>query len=289
MTTNKLPLVIAYGGGINSTAMLCGFRERDIKPDLILFADTKGEFERTYRHKDEMSALCQLWWGIEIQTVQKLYEGEHEGLEAECRRKNILPSLAYGNKACSVKHKIEPQTKALKAWMDANKIKSVTRAVGYHAGEGHRAVGIQSEDLKKGRTAHNWFPLIEWQWRQADCLEAIKRHGLTPPGKSACFFCPASKRHEIIALKHDRPDLYERAIAMERNLSRGPRSVKRAVGVDDQGGTVYGQALEMPRVLGLAMGVSWEEITAADENQAKLFDWVDEHAATTIPCGCFDV
>ena len=36
------PLVVAYGLGVDSTAMLIEFVNRGIKPDLILFADTVG-------------------------------------------------------------------------------------------------------------------------------------------------------------------------------------------------------------------------------------------------------
>jgi hypothetical protein len=260
----ELPLIVAYGGGINSTAMLCGFRERDIKPSLILFADTKGEHPRTYQHLKEISALCQVWWGLEIQVVKALYQGRHEGIEAESLRKRILPSLAYGFKACSVKHKVEPQTQRIKIWMGESGATSINRAIGYHSDEGHRATGMKVEDLKKGRTAFNWFPLIDWQWRQADCIDAIKRHGLTPPGKSSCFFCPAMKRHEILDLRDNSPDLYARAIALESNLDvRGPKK-------------------------GLSMGIPWTEIVAADDNQAKLFDWVDNNAAQPVPCGCYD-
>ena len=260
----ELPLIVAYGGGINSTAMLCGFRERGIKPSLILFADTKGEHPRTYQHLKEISALCQVWWGLEIEVVKALYQGRHEGLEDECVRKKMLPSLAYGYKKCSMKHKVQPQDKRVKVWMDDNRIKAITRAIGYHAAEGHRAVGKLSESLKKGRTADFWYPLIDWQWRQSDCLEAIKRHGLKPPGKSSCFFCPAMKRHEILDLRDNHPELYARSLAMESSLK------------------IKG------RVKGLSMGIPWTEIVAADDNQAKLFDWVDNNAAQPIPCGCYD-
>ena len=37
------PLVVAYGLGVDSTAMLIEFVRRGIRPDLILFADTGGE------------------------------------------------------------------------------------------------------------------------------------------------------------------------------------------------------------------------------------------------------
>ena len=45
---SKDVLAVSFGGGTNSTAMLCGFRERGIKPDLIIFADTGAEMPHTY-------------------------------------------------------------------------------------------------------------------------------------------------------------------------------------------------------------------------------------------------
>ena len=260
----QIPIVVAYGGGVNSTAMLCGMKERGIIPALITFADTAGEHPHTYEHVEAISAITQLWWGVPITTVRKLYQGRHEGLENECRRKNLLPALAYGSKACSMKHKIEPQTKALKEWMLANGIKSVLRCIGYDAGEGHRATGVQGEDLRRGREATNWFPVIEWQWRRVDCIEAIKRHGLPVAHKSACFFCPATKRHEIITLRDTYPDLYQRAIDLESNAI-----------------TTKG--------MGLTGGhLKWSDIVSNDDAQGKLWDWADTHAPTAIPCGCFD-
>jgi 3'-phosphoadenosine 5'-phosphosulfate sulfotransferase (PAPS reductase)/FAD synthetase len=80
------PIIVAYGGGTNSTAMLCGFRERDIRPSLILFADTGGELPHTYEHLRVMSDKCQEWFGLPIETVFKTYKGEQTSLG------NRLPS-----------------------------------------------------------------------------------------------------------------------------------------------------------------------------------------------------
>src|SRR3984885_8980269 len=44
------PLVVAYGLGVDSTAMLIEFAMRGIRPDLILFADTGGEKPETYQY-----------------------------------------------------------------------------------------------------------------------------------------------------------------------------------------------------------------------------------------------
>ena len=40
--------VVAYGGGVNSTAMLIGMHRKGIPIDLVLFADPGAEQPRTY-------------------------------------------------------------------------------------------------------------------------------------------------------------------------------------------------------------------------------------------------
>lgn len=258
------PIVVAYGGGTNSTAMLCGLRERDIRPALILFADTGGELPHTYEHLRLMSDKCQEWWGLPIETVFKTYKGEFEGLERECIRKQQLPSLAYGYKACSMKYKLEPQNRRVRKWMDEYGVKTVTKAIGYDFAEGHRATDIKTNRLGKDRVEHNWYPLIEWQWTRKECVDAICRHGLPQPGKSSCFFCPAMKLREIIRLRDQMPQYYERAIALEENVEvKGPKQ-------------------------GLNFGVKWSEIVKADDDQLKLFDWLDQHDPRHVPCGCYD-
>lgn len=262
---SKELLVVAFGGGTNSTAMLCGFRERDIRPDLILFADTGGEMPETYDHVVEMDAQCKEWWDIGVETVRKTYQGEFEGLEKNCIRKRMLPSLAYGRKTCSQKYKVEPQTRRMIKFMDDHGVKECTKAIGYDASEGHRRINKSSMQHSKGRVENFWYPLVEWQWRRQECIDAIKRHGLTQPGKSACFFCPAMKRGEILRLKQNRPELFARALEIEQNAIL--KSPGRGLG---------GQSLR------------WDNVDAEDEAQGKLWDFLDRTDESPIPCGCFD-
>ena len=246
-------LAVSYGMGDNSTALLCGLREREIKPDLITTADPKGEHEHSYAALEMMRGKVREWWGMDITIVRKLYQGKHEGLEAECVRRSMLPGLAYGTRSCSIKHKGEPQDKELERelkrrgipwtrcpsskklklmcltkeeWCDANGvIPAARKAIGYHADEPQRA---------KRRSARPelflpWYPLIEWQWHPCECIHAMRRHGIKPPGKSACFFCPAMKRSEVVQLAKERPDLIERALAMER-AAQATNTTKRGLG-----------------------------------------------------------
>jgi hypothetical protein len=212
------PLIVAYGGGTNSTAMLCGFREKSVRPALILFSDTGAELPRTYQHIELMSLKCLEWFGIPIETVWKTYKGERSTLEQDCLRNKSLPSLAVGFKACSMKYKIEPVNKRVRTWMDDNGHKQVIKAIGYDAAEGHRSTKIKQTDLGAGRVELNWFPLLDWNWRRGECVDAVSRHGLPQPGKSSCFYCPAMKVREIIRLRQEHPEHYARALAMEENM-----------------------------------------------------------------------
>jgi hypothetical protein len=101
-------------------------------------------------------------------------------------------------------------------------------------------------------------------WTRSECVDTIKRHGLPLPGKSSCFFCPAMKNSEILRLRKEYPEYFARAIAMETNM------------------VVKG------RVKGLNFGVPWSHIVNADDDQLKLFEWLDENDPHKIPCGCYD-
>jgi 3'-phosphoadenosine 5'-phosphosulfate sulfotransferase (PAPS reductase)/FAD synthetase len=122
-------IVVAYGGGVNSTAMLIGMRDKGIQPNLILFADTGAEMPHTYEYIDIMNQWLKLNYFPEIITVKNVDKnGNIYTLEDECLSTKILPAIAYGHKNCSLKHKLAPQDKFCnnheplkKVWQDERK------------------------------------------------------------------------------------------------------------------------------------------------------------------------
>ena len=48
-------VVVCYGGGVDSTAMLIAMRDAGIRPDLITFADTGAEKPETYEQVEKMN------------------------------------------------------------------------------------------------------------------------------------------------------------------------------------------------------------------------------------------
>ena len=89
---------------------------------------------------------------------------------------------------------------------------AITKAIGYHAGEQSRIDKAHDDEKYK-----LWFPLMEWGWYTEECIAAFKRHGLTVPIKSACYFCPSSTKEEVVWLHDNHPDLFARAVALEDN------------------------------------------------------------------------
>ena len=222
------PLVVNWGMGVDSTGEIVEMCKRRIRPDLIIAADTIGEKPETYEYKELFEAWLMQEHGLSVATVTRGITNvrksgrkiatkieSYSSLEENCIVNKTLPSLAFGMKGCSQKWKREPiewyeaiWPPAVKAWANGRK---VTKAIAYDVGEAHRAT------IKEDSKYHYVYPLIEWEMSREDCINVIRLFGLPVPPKSACFYCPASKKPEIIRLQTDYPDLYARALAMETN------------------------------------------------------------------------
>lgn len=283
---SKQPVTVAYGMGLNSTAVLVGMKERGIVPDLITTADTGGERPETYAYVDYFNAWLESVGFPKIIMVKRTTKfGEVETLETLCLKKNMLPSLAYGFKTCSEKFKIRPQNKFMNHWKPAldcwntcitcskhKREHSVSQrkrwcADGspFQGGKVIKIIGYDAGEIRRAKIADDakftfQYPLIEWGWGRQECIDAIEKAGLRSPGKSSCFFCPSMKKPELVQLRVDHPDLAQRAIEMEQNAV-------------------------LTSVKGLGRQFSWK----------TYFDSLDAGTACNIPdvpndvpCGCYD-
>jgi hypothetical protein len=255
--------VVSNGGGVNSTALLVELANRGERPDAILFADTGGEQYAIYEYLRQFGAWLVRRDFPPITIVRKTPTIRRDGsryatLEEDCLLKGMLPSLAYGGRGCSWKYKREVMDKWVNNWQPAQDVwdrkEKVTRLIGFDAGERRTARGEEGKYVYR-------YPLREWGWDRKACEEAIARAGLCVPPKSACFFCPAAKKAEVRRLAREEPDLFGRAVAMERKA--------KATG-------------KLTSVKGLGRHWSWEDIAAADKAQLKLFEEPPQ-----MPCECW--
>ncbi len=249
---NNPPLIVSFGGGINSAALLVGMHERGVVPDAILFADTGGEKPETYDFVELMRTWCVRNLDRGIVTVS---HPKGDTLRDSCFRNGTLPSKAYGFPGCSVKFKHQ----FMESYENRiyGKTQIIVKAIGYHAGETRR-----SDITEKGRYQYRYF-LREWGMGQQDCVDAITRAGLPVPMKSACYYCPSSKAHEIVWLAKEHPNLFADAVAMEHN----------ARAYHEERGNL---------TKGLGRRWSWEELVANANKQDEFPEPED------MPCMCHD-
>jgi Zn-finger nucleic acid-binding protein len=263
--------VVSFGGGVNSTAMIVGMIEKNIPIDLILFADTGAERQNTEKHIDYMREIFLPKHRLpNITFVEYVNKERHRlTLEDECLKSGTLPSLAYGWKKCSLKHKKGVQDKfcnncpsCREIWKAGGK---VNKFIGYDAGEENRVFNAKIADRDDKKYSYSYL-LYDWGWYRDDCIEALKRHGIPVPGKSSCFFCPGMKKPEILDLYHNERKLYDRAIAIEDNARENFLTVK-----------------------GLGRNYSWKQYIAWEldggNKQVGLCPYMDD---IDSPCDCYD-
>lgn len=201
------PWGINFGGGLNSTAVIIECRNRGVRPDWILFADTGSEMPGTLEHVERMRVWCEDWQQVTtVRWIRK--EGHHEPLHENCLRTGYLPSKAYGHAGCTSKWKIQPMEK----WRKQNGFDKGAFAVGYDAGENRRITSACKRGDDPEMTA--WYPLVAWGIDRDGCESICKKENISV-GKSSCFMCPNLRKNEWESLRLGHPDLFDVALAIE--------------------------------------------------------------------------
>lgn len=233
-------IAVCFGGGVDSTAMLVALKRAGIRPHIITMADTKGEKRRTYEHVERMQPVLKSWGFPQIDMVEYKTKPDtgYDSLEGNCVKNETLPSLAFGMKSCSIKWKQGPQDQFLMGaksgpnaqpahpiWLEAQRrgVK-IIKLIGYDNGKADQR---RSKNLKSSDDDFDYFyPLQLLGWERKDCVRAIVEELGTEfvPIKSACFFCPASKHWELYWLAANEPELFERALRIERVALTGKHS-----------------------------------------------------------------
>ena len=239
------PLVVSYGMGVNSTALLIELERRGIRPDLILFADTGSEKKGTYAYRPVIDAWLERVGFPAIEVVRYAAKNfknypPYRSLEENLLTNATLPSLAFGFKSCSLKWKVAPQDAFVRSWRPALDCWAaggrVRKAIGYDAGPADIRRRNHAGSLEDDDYAY-WYPLIEWGLDREACLAIIVQAGLPVPPKSACYFCPATKPAEL----HEAPlEELRRIVVIEARARPRLRSVEglwRKAVVGSRGGT----------------------------------------------------
>jgi hypothetical protein len=265
-----VPLAVSYGCGVDSTAMLIYFHQIGVCPDRIQFADT-------YAYLPTMNRWLRKVGFPEVTVVHK--RSKHKSLYHNMVDNNTLPGLAFGYGTCALKWKIDPMNYDLSRWERAKRCwkagYKIVKAIGYDAsGRDQKRFCESFDEMAKNREKGKqdnrflyWYPLVEAGIDRETCKAIIQDAGLPVPIKSACNFCPARKKDEIMELVQIHPQLAREAVVMEKVSEHGIHGIR--------GSTV-----------GLGRTFKWADFLAS---QGIDLGVTDEEVETTIrQTGCWD-
>jgi len=182
--------VLAYGGGVDSTAVLALVLAGEIaRPDTVVFADPGAEFPETYPTVALARQRCEAA-GIRFEIVRH----PRETIVSWLARLGNVPVRPGAHHVCSLKFKGE----VMQAWAERQfPGEPVNWLVGFEAGERRRTARFSPPP---SAVHHASYPLAERGMCRADCAEVVRVYWGRPVHKSSCVFCPFMSACEIVAL-----------------------------------------------------------------------------------------
>ena len=241
-------LALCFGAGVDSTAMLVALRCAGLRPDVITMADTGGEKRLTWDHVARMGGVLSAWNWPQVDVCRAVTRPStgYSDLYGNCIANETLPSLAFGMKSCSIRWKAQVQDQWLR---------------GVRSGPNARAPHPLWTATRDAGTRIT--KLIGYDCGKADLRAIAQALGADMvPIKSACFFCPASKAWELWWLAAQEPDLFERALYLERNALTGRHSRFDAVAFGATWDDLVRNAESFPSTstcVGLGRSFSWNQ------------------------------
>ena len=207
----------SYGGGVQSTAALVLAAQGKIDYKIFLFANVGADSENpdTLRYIEEIAKPYAVEQGIELVELS-LDISIHEHVVSD-RRSIVIPvrmsNGAPGNRQCTDRWK----RKQIARWQRQHGATKDDPSV--------CGLGISMDEIQRMRTDSNIptqtleYPLIDLRLTRQDCRNIIADAGLLVPPKSACWFCPFQKHSQWLEMRRNKPELFERAVALEKRIN----------------------------------------------------------------------
>lgn len=216
--------VFSYGGGVQSTAALVLAAQGKIDFPVFLFANVGDDSEHpaTLRYVREVALPYAEAQGIALHEVRHASGETLLAWALRSERSVYLPLRTAngfpGNRSCTTRFKIQ----VIARWLKQHGATDTTPAVS--------GIGISLDEFQRARSSSGRaeqtieYPLLVLRLDRVACKAIISDAGLPIPPKSACWFCPFHRLSDWQRLNIEEPELFIRAVEVERILSE--RSVR---------------------------------------------------------------
>lgn len=201
--------VVSFSGGKDSTAMLLRMLELGMPVDEIIFCDTGVEFPQMYEHLNKVERYI----GRKITRLKPEHDYEYMLLEHVVHARNGDIKIGYSftdmwGRWC---------TKYFKKDLMRRYYKHIDRPVVEY-------IGIAADEPK--RVKDKCYPLVEWGWTEADCLQYCYDKGFDWGGlynlfkRVSCWCCPLQGIGGLRKLRHNFPELWNTLIDWQHKTWR---------------------------------------------------------------------
>ena len=223
--------ILAFGAGVDSTALLAIALNRDKaaeligisrdqldevfpKLDAVVFSDPGAEYPETYKNISIASELCKKE-NLRFESIRRVDRNGNptESLTGLMDRLGNIPLLPGGGHVCSMKYKGE----VLNKWAEKEYDGTIRWAIGIEANEGHR---VKRMKVKKADRHIHKHPLVELNLTRNDCENLLKNLWPTEVVKSSCFYCPFNSEPEIKNLHDNYPELWDQVKKIEAKFEK---------------------------------------------------------------------
>lgn len=216
--------VISYGGGVQSTALLVLAARGEIDFPVALFANVGDDSEHpaTLAYVHEVALPYAAAHGIALHELRRVRrDGGVETLYGRL--------LVQGGKSQTIPVRLGSGKPGIRSCTSDFKIRVIARWLRRHGATPEApavsALGISLDEFRRARTDSGVpyqrldYPLLTLRLDREACRRLILAAGLPVPPKSACWFCPYHALARWQRMREDEPDLFDRAVALERLLN----------------------------------------------------------------------
>ena len=191
-----MSVIVSYSGGKDSTAMLLRMIELGEHIDRIVFADTGMEFPELYDYIKRVEKY--IGREIEVLTPEKSFFDWARGKITRGKMKGEIRGFPMLVNPCY--------------WTREAKMLPLQRL----EKEGVFCVGIAYDEKNRIRSDENIrYPLVEWGWAEADCVDYLNKKGMLNPlyvnfNRLGCWHCPYQGEGSLFVLWKNYPELWSK-------------------------------------------------------------------------------
>ena len=194
---------LSFGAGVNSVALMLLLLDQGREVETV-FVNHGGDYPETYEY---VEYLRDIGYTITEIIPQVSWKGKWSNIYDYFYHFKSIPFIQY--RICTDKFKIRPFNKYIE--------KPAIVYIGYDKGE-YKRITRQKTRAPKGITYK--YPLWEEGLTRQGCINYITSHDLEIPPKSGCYFCPFQSKYEWKKLMVDYPDLFKKALELEKHADR---------------------------------------------------------------------